>query len=160
MPKATKKKNPVGAAQPSDAAPLEERSMDGFIAENAEKWNRAVHGSISSEGKLTGGVGEGASELAKFAEYDKLGGYITKGGRKVKTGSFYDFDNQVAREEPEVIFIFRDLDGDIVEVPEGEEIPIEVRAAEISQKNKATKAAAKASAAKGKKAKPSVEDEE
>ena len=116
---------------------------------NEEKFDRAVNGSMSAEGKLFGGVGENASDEEKLAEYDRLGGLILKGKYKVKTGSFYDFSKRAPRSKPEVIFVFRDLEGDEVEVPEGEEIPLEVKAAEVKKVKKAAK-----------KSKKTIEDEE
>ncbi len=154
------------SSEPSDAVPIADRTVNGFIAENHEKWNRAIFGAIGSLGTLTGGVGENASLEAKLAAYDKLGGLITKGGRKIKTGSFYDFAGKKARATPEVSYIFRDLEGEEVVVPEGEEVPLEVRAAEIATANKANKVSAKKAAkdtAKvgvGSKKKPNIEDEE
>ena len=64
---------------------------------------------------------------------------FTKNGNKVKTGSFWDFKKKAPRETPEVVFIFRDLRGEVVEVPDGVEVPIEVKAAQISEKNKKAK---------------------
>lgn len=43
-------------------------------------------------------VGEGASEEALLAAYDKLGGGIKKDGRKLEIGSFYDFILKKPRE--------------------------------------------------------------
>ncbi len=108
--------------------------INGYILVNTDKVKRAIYGTISSGGMLTGGVGENASDMAKLVEYDRLGGLITKGGYKVKTGSFYDFQKGKARVTPEVNFIFRDLNGEAVEVPEGEELPLEVKAAQIAAK--------------------------
>lgn len=155
----SKVKAKVGAAQPSDAATLDERTVNGYVAENPEKWNRAVEGTVMREGTLSGGVGKDASPEAKLAAYDKLGGLITKGGRKVKTGSFYDFKKQEPRKEPEVVLVLNNLDGDVVELPEGAEIPIEVQAAELAGVKKAEKNVAKATKS-AKKAKASIEDEE
>lgn len=152
----------VGFVQSADIIPTKDRTVNGYIAENSEKWNRAVFGSIGAEGALSGGSGEKASGEQKLANYDKLGGLVTKGGRKIKTGSFFDFATQSPKEKPEVIFVFRDLEGNIVEVPEGEEVPLEVRAAEIASANKAGKNS-KADSPKigaSKKAKHNIEDEE
>ena len=113
--------------------------IKGFSLNNEDKLNRAVLGTIGRGGKLYGGVGENASDEEKLAAYDKLGGLILKGKSIVKMGSFYDFVKGKAKETPEIIFVFRDLDGDAVEVPEGEEVPIEVKAAEIAKANKGKK---------------------
>ena len=90
-----------------------------YNLDNEEKLNRAVHGTMGREGKLVGGVGEGASEKVLLAEYDKLGGLVTKNGIKVKTGSFYDFEKREVRAEPLVTFL-SEVDGEILEVSEEE----------------------------------------
>lgn len=118
--------------------------INQFLLINHEKLDRVLNGSVGREGKLYGGL------KAQFpdgnipndrilAEYDKLGGLIMKGTSKVKMGSFYDFATRKPKEVPEVVFVFRDIEGDIVELNEGEEIPIEVRAAEAQKQTKKTK---------------------
>lgn len=62
--------------------------------------------------------------------YDKLGGLITRGGQKIKTGCFYDAKRKAAATEPKAIYLYA-VNGHIVEVPEGHELPGEVRAAKI-----------------------------
>lgn len=121
----------------------------GYTIVNEEKYNRAIHGTMSRGGVLIGGVGEGATDLEKLAEYDKLAGCIRKGKHKVKLGSFYDFKKRAPRPEPQVVLVFRDLEGNVVEIPEGDAIPVEVRAAEMAQEK-----------ARAKKKKAKVEDEE
>ena len=59
---------------------LESVSVMGFELLNDDKVARALDR-----------LGEGASEEALLAEYDKLGGGIKYNGRKVAMGSFYDF---------------------------------------------------------------------
>jgi len=120
----------------------------GFTIVNDDKWNRAVYGTVGREGKMSGGVGENASDEVKLAEYDKLGGAIFEGKSKVKTGCFYDFAKKKPKEKPEIVYVFRDIDGDEVLVEKGEEIPLEVKAAEIAKAKKA------------KKVKKTIEDEE
>lgn len=127
-------------AKTKEIAQVESTNVLGFIIANPEKWNRAVFGTVASLGQLTGGVGENASDEEKLAEYDRLGGLILKGKYKVKTGSFWDFKKKVAHAKPEVVFLFRDLAGDEVEVAEDEEIPLEVRAAEVASENAKKKA--------------------
>lgn len=139
--------------------------INGYTLVNAEKVNRAIHGMIGPDGQLFGGVGEDASEDAIIAEYDRLGGLIRKGKSTVKTGSFYDFAKKQVRKEPEVVFVFRDLDGDVVELAEGEEKPIELVAAEKIQEKRQKKLEEKEAAKEEKKAasknkKKSIEDEE
>ena len=87
----------------------------GYTVSNYDKFHRAIYGSVGKEGKLYGGVGEDASDLEKLAAYDKTGGLILKGKAKVKTGSFYDFENKKPREEAEVMLIFKDIEGNTVE---------------------------------------------
>ena len=111
-----------------------------FTLENEEKIDRAINGTPGRGGVAQGGVGKDAKPEAILAEYDRLGGYITKGGRKIKSGSFYDFKNRKPRVEPEVVYELRDLDGNKVELKEGEDVPVEVIAAEKRAKNKKAEA--------------------
>ncbi len=97
---------------------------------NGDKWTRAVEGNIGKGGQLEGGVGVSASDSEKRAAYDKLGGLVRKDNRNIKTGSFYDFKKREPRKKAEIVFVMRDLEGTEVEIPEGKEVPIEVRAAE------------------------------
>lgn len=127
--------------------------IQGLSLLNEEKANRAIYGTVGGQGQMIGGVGEDASDSAKIAAYDKLGGLIKKGKYSIKTGCFFDFKKNKAIEKPEIIFVMRDLNGHEVEVPEGEQIPLEVKAVEIQQEKKAKKGAEK-------KAKKDIEDEE
>lgn len=125
--------------------------IQDFDLVNVDKVERALHGNIGSEGKLVGGCGDDASEEAILAEYDRLGGLIKKGKYNLKMGCFYDFEKQAPRKKPEVVFVMKAVDGETVEVADGEAIPLEVRAAEVhAEKGKK----------KVKKAKKSIEDEE
>lgn len=128
--------------------PVHDRTVNGFIAENSDKWTRAIYGTVIQEGSLIGGVGEGATPEAKLAEYDRLGGLITKDGRKIKMGCFWNFKGKKAHETPEPVMEFK-VDGETVDVPVGDAVPVEVQAAEIAGARK-----------KVKRAKPTVEDEE
>lgn len=110
--------------------------LGNYTVANEEKLNRAIFGSMSSEGKLVGGVGEEAADEVKLAAYDKLGGLIKAGKYKVKTGSFWDFEAKKPRKEPKVLLVLKDLEGNTVEIPEGEAIPVEVQAAEKIADNK------------------------
>ena len=105
---------------------------------NEDKFERAVNGVIGGAkgGQLIGGVGKDATDAQKLAEYDKLGGLIRKGDNKVKTGSFWDIKEKKMREKPEVILIFRDIEGNYVELGENETKPIEIVAAEKIAKKK------------------------
>ncbi len=114
--------------------------INGYECVTADKLERAINGSIGDGGKLQGGVGEEASDNEKLAQYDKLGGLILKGKYKVKMGSFYDFEKGQPKEHPEVILVLKDLEGNVVEIPEGKPLPLEVQAAEsIKEKKKIKK---------------------
>lgn len=115
--------------------------INGYNLENEEKVNRAIYGVVGRGGELTGGVGEGASDEQKIAEYDRLGGYIKKGKYKVKTGSFFNFKAKKPHAEPQVLLLLTDLDGNTVELPEGEALSPELKAAEKIAENKASKKA-------------------
>jgi hypothetical protein len=70
-----------------------------FVLQFDPKVHRAIYGN-----ERGGGVGEDATELQLLAEYDRLGGFITLGGRKVANGTFYDARKKRAVEEPDVKF--------------------------------------------------------
>ncbi len=106
-----------------------------FTLVNDEKVNRAMFGTLAREGKLSGGVGE-HDENAILAEYDRLGGLVQIGTTKVKIGSFYDFEKRAPRKTPDVVLQFRDIAGNLVELKDGEALPLEVQAAELSKKTK------------------------
>lgn len=108
--------------------------IDGFQLETAVKLERA-------QMNLKGD----ASDADLLVEYDRLGGLITRAGQKVKTGCFYDSKTRKAFAKPKVIFIYS-VNGHNIEVPEGSELPGEVRAANIlaaEEKKTAKKTAAK-----------------
>lgn len=109
--------------------------LNDFVLVNPDKVKRAKIGSIGHGGKLYGGVGENATPEVLLAEYDRLGGLVeNKQGNKIKTGSFYDFENKKPRDKKEVVYLFRDITGKKVELKEEEEIPLEVKAAEVAEK--------------------------
>ncbi len=137
--------------------------INGFTVANKDKFERAVNGTIGPQGALVGGVGEDATPEAKLAEYDRLGGLILKGKYKVKTGSFYDFDKKTAFAKPKPVLVLHDLEGNTIDHPLDEEIPIEVLAAEkIADKKvvKADEAARKKAAIKAKAAKKDVVEDD
>lgn len=149
--------------------------INGFTLVNEEKLGRAINGSIGKGAVLYGGVGDKAEPEEILAEYDRLGGLILQGLRKVKTGSFYDFEKGEARKTPEVLLIMKDLDGNVEEVNADEITPEMLAAEKIAEKKKAKQAkhveeedskkekaatAKKAKAGKGKKAASADEDEE
>lgn len=111
--------------------------INGFDLVNEEKIERAKHGTVTRGGKLTGGVGDEASEEALIAEYDRLGGLIVKDGVNVKIGSFYDFAKRAPRAEPVVTFM-AEFEGEILEVDEEEAKSIKI-AKEKTAKLKAKK---------------------
>lgn len=113
-----------------------DKVYNGFVLENEEKLKRVIYGSMGREGKNVGGIGEGAEAGEVLAAYDRLGGLITKGGYKVQMGAFWDFLKGVKRKTPIINFVFRDIEDKEVIVPEGEQIPLEVKAATVSKKRK------------------------
>ena len=110
---------------------------------NESKVRRAIEGTVTKNGQLEGGVGQDATVETIVAKYDQLGGLILSGGNKVKLGSFYDFDKKQVRPEPKVTFVFRGLKGEEVEIEEGEEVPVEVKAAKLLKEKKTRKVAQK-----------------
>ncbi len=76
------------------------------------------------------------NEKELLAQYDKLGGLITKDGEKVATGSFYDFKAKKARFEPLVSFEKpKEKKGTIVEnVGDEEETPAQKKLREKAEK--------------------------
>jgi len=122
----------------------------GFVLENEAKVHRALRGTQIRGDKFIGGVERmpGYKEMSEeeqlkalIAEYDKLGGYITKNDIKVKMGSFYDFLGRKPRTEPELSFLTK-LDGEMVEVDEEEAQSIKKakkRTAELKAKKKKAK---------------------
>ncbi len=100
---------------------------------NPEKADRALNGTLMADSSRKGGVvkSDGTwDDDALLAEYDRLGGLIRKGGDKVKTGSFYDFKAKKPFADPKVFYEFR-VNDKLVFVPEGKELPGEVKAAKI-----------------------------
>lgn len=114
----------------------EGKKLEGYVCVNEAKLDRVINGTMASGGKLEGGIGENAPEKDILVAYDKLGGLITKNGIKVKIGSFYDIENKKARIKPKVILLFTDVQGTVVEVPEGEALPPTVAAAQFIEKSK------------------------
>ena len=97
---------------------------------NQEKTARALHGTVMNDGRLSGGVMKDGKydDDSLLAEYDRIGGLIRdEEGNKVKTGSFYDFENRKPRSKPDVTLVFR-IEGRVVEVPHGKEMPKVVEA--------------------------------
>ena len=122
-------------------------NVKGYVLVNPEKVDRAINGTQTGNGtKLGGVVKEDGSydESALLAEYDKIGGLIRdEEGNQVKIGSFYDFKNKKPRAKPEVVLLFN-VNGEVVEVPEGGKVPKIVEAVKVLDERKATKAAERA----------------
>lgn len=108
-----------------------------YEMQNEEKYTRAKDGTLTSHSEMIGGVGDEDPNLL-LATYDKLGGLILFGGRKVKTGSFWDFKANKPIEKPEPLLQIS-VGDEIVEIPVGEKLPIEVEAYETLKKKKASK---------------------
>lgn len=104
-------------------------NVQGYNLANTAKLDRAKE-------KLP----ENATDHDILVAYDKLGGLITKGGQKIKTGCFYNVKSKTAYENPQVVYLYA-VNGRIVEVPEGAELPGEVRAAKILEEEDAKEAA-------------------
>jgi len=98
----------------------------GVRMENEEKVDRAVNGMATSRGRVDG-VGESATSEVILAKYDQLGGYITKGGFKVKNGCFFDAVSKAPVKKP-VVFLIK-VNGEVVEQVEDAPEPIEVKVA-------------------------------
>lgn len=137
-------------------------NVNGYELVNDEKVTRATFGTMGRMGALTGGVGEKEAEENPdklIAEYDRLGGLITKNGDKVKMGSFYDFEKKKPRETPDVKILYT-VNGKVIELAEDAPLPIAVRAqkqsdaedAEAAETAKEAKAAKKAASKKAKSA--------
>jgi hypothetical protein len=114
--------------------------LKGYVIQNDGKYQRAVFGSPNAHGELSGGVGEKATEGEKLAAYDRLGGLILSNGRKIKTGTFWDFKKKKRIENPEPIIQIR-VEGEVFEYPESKNIPLEVQAMETLDKKKKEKKA-------------------
>jgi len=107
--------------------------IEGYTLVNPDKIERAINGTTNNKGEIVGGVAKtdgSYDEGELIAEYDRIGGLIRKGEDKVKTGSFYDFKAKGVRKEPKVVFVFR-VNGQEVEVEDGEVLPGVVRAAKV-----------------------------
>ena len=121
-------------------------SLKDYVLVNVDKFERVVYGSMAAQGRLANGIGENASDEDKLAAYDRLGGLILKDGRKLKTGCFWNFEKRFEHfsssnviKSPVVVFLLKDLGGKEVEVAEGKEIPLEIKAAEQVEKIKKSK---------------------
>ena len=103
----------------------------GVVMVNEEKVGRAVFGMATSRG-LVNGVGEGASPEIILAKYDQLHGYMTKGGYKVKHGTFGD-KNGKPIENPKTVLLIK-VNGEVVSQEEGAPETPEVKIAKVQAK--------------------------
>lgn len=148
-------------------------TISGYTLVNAEKVDRALNGVLKADSTRTGGVGKGAyqeegvwkrdgvelseEEVAKLehdllAEYDKHSGCIKRGNDKVENGSFYDFKGRQARKEPKVNFVYR-FGNKLVKVPDGVELPGEIKAQKILKEAQAAQVEEREEAKEAKKVK-------
>lgn len=113
-----------------------------FYLANEAKVRRVIEGTESAAThRLEGGLGLEAKPEDILAQYDRLGGLITVNGNKVKTGSFWDFENKKAFEEPQVVFEYRTEEGDSYEFSGKEPVQVQAHKAAKAKKAKKTKKA-------------------
>jgi hypothetical protein len=113
-------------------------TIKGFHLENQEKLDRVVFGDMGRAGVLEGGLGEDAEPELVLAHYDKIGGYITKGGVKIKNGSFWDSKKKAPRTEDEVMYLFN-IGGDTVEVDDPKNLAEAISVVEKTRSEKEAK---------------------
>jgi hypothetical protein len=107
-----------------------------YSLENADKVRRVLQGEKHGSRVISRGLGNKADPKDIIAEYDKRGGLITgKEGQKVKTGCFWDFEERKAFASPKVVYTFR-VNGEIVEIEEGQDVPMNIQAAVTVEKKK------------------------
>lgn len=116
--------------------------IDGFKLENPDKLERVIHGDLGRAGVMEGGLGENAEPSLVLATYDKLAGFITKDGVKIKTGSFWDFKAKAPRKTPEIKYIFR-ISGEFVEVDDPSQLAEAISTVEKVRTEKEEKVKAK-----------------
>ena len=92
---------------------METLKLGEYTLANADKFERAVNGTVIDQGAVKGGVGVDATDAEKIAEYDRLGGLILKGKYKVKMGSFYDFKGKKPHAKATPVLVFK-VDGEDV----------------------------------------------
>lgn len=122
-------------------------NIDGYVLQNPDKIERVVFGNVGRGGTLEGGLGlEGAEKNPSLvlAHYDKIAGYITKDGIKIKTGSFWDFTRGVnkPRKTPEIMYIFN-VGGENVEVDDPKNLAQAISTVQKTIKEKEEKVKAK-----------------
>lgn len=115
-----------------------------YTLENPEKIMRSLHGSMNDKGEFVGGVLKNGAfdDDELLAEYDRIGGLITRSGDKVATGSFYNFAERRRQDKPSVMLEFR-INGELVHTPEKDMSPEEEAARAAAKKKRAAKKATK-----------------
>ena len=106
--------------------------VKGYTLVNEEKINRVLNGVPGTD--VTGIAKDNGEydEADLLAQYDKLGGLIKNAdGYIVKTGSFYNLKAKAPHKKPEVVLQFR-VNGRIIELAEGEKLPLEIQAAQMA----------------------------
>ena len=118
-------------------------TINGFTLLNKGKVERALEGNMMNDGEYRGGVlhGDEFDEkkhgMALLAEYDRLGGCIVDDEKsELKTGSFYNFKKKQAHDKPQIVRVFR-INGEIVEVVDGDKTPRIVEAQKQVEEGKA-----------------------
>lgn len=104
---------------------------------NEEKVERALRGAPNNNGIFVGGIEKpdgSFDEDELLAKYDSFLGLIKKGNDKLDHGCFFDFKAKKARTEPKVVFVYR-INGKVVKVDEGVELPGIVKAARIMEED-------------------------
>ena len=124
--------------------------INGFHLENPDKLTRVIYGDMNRGGMLSGGLGEDATPELVLANYDKLAGYITKDGVKIKLGSFWDFKKKAPRENPGVMFVFN-VSGDKVEVDDPKNLAAAISTVSVARAKKEEAVKAKKAKSKFKK---------
>jgi len=112
---------------------MENLKVAGFTLVNADKVQRALEGQPTPSGENKGGIArpDGSyDDMELLAEYDRMGGLIKKGTDNLKVGSFWDFKAKKPHAEPKVVFLYR-VNGQLIEVPDGSELPGLVKASRI-----------------------------
>lgn len=116
-----------------------ETKFGKFTLLNDDKVTRVVEDTTDSSGKIVSGLGSDAEPEMILAMYDKLGGAILgENGSKIKTGSFYDLKKKTPKTTPDIVYSFR-VNGELIEMKDGAEVPLEVQAVQLAEKVKAKK---------------------
>ncbi len=100
---------------------------------NEDKVTRTIYGLVTSKG-LVNGLGEDAEPERILAKYDSYHGYMTKGGYKVKHGTFFDViayrktGELKVIENPKIVLLIK-VNGELVAQEEGAPESLEVKIA-------------------------------